>query len=253
LILGESREDPRDRADREAEAMLAEAQTQAQTIREQARQEGYEAGYQSGQEEGRAASQARVEAACDNLGRALKVLDLARAGILAVMENEMVALVQAACDRILLAPEAVDPALVKRVVREAVLKLGETERVTVSLHPDDLALVREFRPRLLEEMAGLTRLDTRSDPSLRPGDCRVDSADSHVDATLESRRRHIFQLLSETLSQGQRPDMNQILEEALELDAAHQEPPASPTGAPDDRQAASAPPAPEAQTEPEDW
>jgi flagellar assembly protein FliH len=241
LVLEESQEDPREKAERQAAAMLEEAQAQAQAIGEQARQEGYQAGYQAGQEDGLAAGQARVEAACDNLARALKVLQVAKASILEVMEGEMVALVQAACDRILLAPEAVDPALVRRVVREAILRAGEAERMVVTLHPDDLDLVRQFRPRLLEEISGLTRLDLRPDPSLRPGDCRVDSPTSHVDATLESRRQRIFDLLAEPLHQGQRPDLAGILDRALQGQDA---PPPKPVS-----DASPASPAPAAQGE----
>ncbi len=258
LLADQPMEDPRVSAEDQAREMLASAQAEATGIRQQAQREGYEEGYQKGYqtglEEGMVASRARVEAACDNLGRALGVLDKARAGILGVMETEMMALVQAATDRILLAPEAIEPALVRRVVHEAVLRVAEAERMVVRLHPDDLAHVREFRARLIEDLGGMANLELRPDPSLRPGDCVVDTPTAQIDATLESRRRQIFKLLSDSFRQGQRMDLERVLERALEPPAAD-----SPSAAPASPAATTpavaptfAPPA-EVPSELEDW
>jgi flagellar assembly protein FliH len=220
LIVDKPQEDPRLSAERQAQEMLAAAQAEAQAIRQQAQREGhdegYQKGYKTGQEDGLVASKAKVEAACDNLGRALAVLDQARAAILGLMETEMVALAQAATDRILLAPEAVDPALVRRAVHEAVLRVVDAERLTVRLHPEDLANVREFRESLLGDLGGLKHLELRPDPNLRRGDCVVDSPTAQVDATLATRRQRIFDLLADAFRQGQRLDMEQVLERALE-------------------------------------
>ena len=126
--------------------MLAAAQGQASFIRQTAQEEGYQAGYQTGLEEGTVASKARIEAACDNLSRALITMERARHGVLLVMEEEIVALVQATIDRILLAPGAVDPDLVRRVVRQAIERVSQAERLSVRLNADNLERVREFAP-----------------------------------------------------------------------------------------------------------
>jgi flagellar assembly protein FliH len=270
VLMDKPQEDPRISAERQAQEMLSTAQAEAEATRQRAQREGYEEGYQkgykTGQDEGLVASKARVEAACDNLGRALGVLDQARAALLGMMETEMVALAQAATDRILLAPEAVDPALVRRAVHEAVTRVVEAERLTVRLHPEDLAHVREFRERLLDDLGGLKHLELRPDPVLRRGDCVVDSPTAQVDATLETRRKRIFDLLADAFRQGQRLDMDQVLEEALEQALAHasqapaaaadtqavsaaSEAPATPATV----QAAAPAPAPAAASELEDW
>lgn len=185
-------ENPLETTQRQADELMASAQGQAQEIRRQAQEEGYQTGYQSGLKEGIVASKARIEAACDNLGRALTALERARAGVLAMMEPEIVALVQAAVERILLSPGAVDPALIRRVVREAVSRVNQAERVAVRLNPDDLERVREFRPKLLEGMGRLKYLDLIADGELRPGDCLVEGPHSQVDATMATRRQRIF-------------------------------------------------------------
>ncbi|MFH1034940.1 MAG: FliH/SctL family protein, partial [Pseudomonadota bacterium] len=204
IYLQEKPENPLEVAQRQADEMLASAQGQAADIRQKSQEEGYQAGYASGLEEGLVASKARIEAACDNLGRATAALERARAGVLLVMEQEIIALVQAVSDRILLAPGAVDPDLIRRVVREAIGRVSQAERLAVRLNPDDLERVREFRPRLLEGMGRLKYLDLLADPELRPGDCLVDGPQAQVDATLATRRGRIFQLLEETFHQSPR-------------------------------------------------
>ncbi|MBI5524336.1 MAG: hypothetical protein HY910_17050 [Desulfarculus sp.] len=215
IYLQERPENPLEVAQRQADKLLASAQGQATAIRQKSQDEGYQSGYQAGLEEGVVASKARIEAACDNLGRALTVLERAREGILAVLEEEIIALVQAVTDRILLAPGAVDPDLIRRVAREAISRVAEAERLTVRLNGDDLERLREFRPRLLEGMGRLKYLDLVADPALRPGDCLVDGPQSQVDATLATRRQRIFSLLEETFHQAQRLDLAAALDQAL--------------------------------------
>ncbi|MBI4800289.1 MAG: hypothetical protein HY794_16480 [Desulfarculus sp.] len=242
IYLQERPENPLEVAQRQADELMASAQGQATAIRQKSQEEGYQTGYQAGLEEGVVASRARIEAACDNLGRALTILERAREGVLSVLEEEIIALVQAVTDRILLAPDAVDPDLIRRVAREAIGRVAQAERLTVQLNGDDLERVREFRPRLLEGMGRLKYLDLVADPDLRPGDCLVEGPQSQVDATLATRRRRIFNLLEETFHQAQRLDLAAALDQALAgpTPAAGDAP--APQAAPVPRPAAAQPP-----------
>ena len=247
----ETPENPLETAQRQADELLASVQGQAAAIRRQSQEEGYQTGYQTGLEEGIVASKARIEAACDNLGRALGALERVRAGVLSVLEEEIIALVQAVTDRIMLAPGAVDPDLIRRVVREAIGRVSQAERLAVRLNPDDLERVREFRPRLIEGMGRLKYLDLVSDPELRPGDCLVEGPQSQVDATLATRRQRIFALLEETFHQSPPLDLAAALGEALAAgpEPAAAPPPAATAAPPDPAPAAEAAPLPEL----EDW
>lgn len=65
---------------------------------------------------------------------------------------------------------------VERTVQSAVERLGMHQPLTIFLPPDDLQLLRE---RLLTQpdSAFLTSCELRTDPTLGPGDCRVEAAD----------------------------------------------------------------------------
>lgn len=262
IYLQEKPENPLEVAQRQADQMLSEAQGQAAAIRQRSQEEGYQTGYQAGLEEGTVASRARIEAACDNLGRALTALERAREGVLSVLEEEIIALVQAVSDRILLAPGAVDPDLIRRVVREAIGRVAQAERLAVRLNGEDLERVREFRPRLLEGMGRLKYLDLVADPDLRPGDCLVEGPQSQVDATLATRRERIFKLLEETFHQAQRLDLAAALDQALaqapaaqagQTSAAQDAPAPRPAAPPQAPPAAPAAAAAAASPELEDW
>ncbi|MCA1905771.1 MAG: hypothetical protein LDL11_04165 [Desulfarculus sp.] len=206
---------PLEAAQEQARELLEQAQAQAQALLEKAREQGYQEGYAAGEEEGRAAARARIEAAVDNLGRIVKILDSVRAGILAVMEEEIVGLVQAACDRVLMSATAADPGLVRRVVREAIARLNQAERLTVRVNPEDLKQVQEQRPELLKEFGELKQLEVKADPEVAPGGCLVDSANAQVDASLATRRQQVLTCLTEAFHRAGGLAMDELLEQAL--------------------------------------
>ncbi len=219
LVYGGRQEDPRDRAERQATsimekadqdstAMVAEAQGQAEGIRNQA----YEEGYQQGHEEGLNAAKALVQAAADNLSRALTKLDQARAEVMSGLEGEIIGVVQAVCDQIFATPDAVPAGVIKQVVREAVGRLLEYERVTVRLSQKDISTIEAFRPELLKTFTELGRLNLLPDPELGPGECVVETPNATVDATLDTRRERVFKALEETLKGNEPLDLNPVLE-----------------------------------------
>ncbi len=220
LVYGGRQEDPRDRARRQAKALMAKAEEESAALVEEAkgqaegiRRQAYEEGYQKGHEEGLNAAKALVEAAADNLARALTALDRVRADILAGLEGEIVGLVQAVCDRVFATPGAVPAGVIKQVVKEAVGRLLEFEKVTVRLSQKDMATIEEFRPELLKAFTELGRLNLLADAELAPGDCVVDTPTARVDATLDTRRRRVFQALEEALKGNEPLDLSPVLEE----------------------------------------
>jgi flagellar assembly protein FliH len=217
LVYGGRQEDPRDRARREAQALMEKAQSEssglvegAQGEAESIRREAYQKGYDEGHQEGMAAARAMMTAAADNLGRAAEALESARAGVLAGLEAELVGLVQAACDRVLGLPEAAPQRLVKEVVVQAIARLLDLEKVTVRVSPKDVATLEEHRPEVLKRFTDLGRLNLVADQELKPGDCRVETPTAEVDATLDTRRRRVCEALSEALQSGQPLDLEPL-------------------------------------------
>jgi flagellar assembly protein FliH len=219
LVYGGRQEDPRDRAERQAAEIMEKAEQDSTALVEEAtgqaegiRNQAYEEGYQQGHEEGLNAAKALVQAAADNLSRALAKLDQARAEVMNGLEGEIIGLVQAVCDQIFATPDAVPDGVIKQVVREAVGRLLEYERVTVRLSQKDMSTIEEFRPELLKTFTELGRLNLLPDPDLSPGECLVETPNARVDATLDTRRQRVFKALVETLKGNEPLDLNPVLE-----------------------------------------
>lgn len=234
LATGEKQEDPRAVAEREARQMVAQANDQAKSIQQQAYDQGYEEGYQLGQSEGRTATEVMIKTASQNLTQALQVLDQARARVLASMEQELVALVAATTDMVLMTPGAVDKKIIQKVVSQAAAKVAKAERLKVRLHPEDLKVVQEFQPQAGDLAESLEYIDLVADPTLGRGDCVVDTTSCQVDATLATRRDRLLRLLEDTLHAGQPVDFSHLAGPTVE-------------SAPQDE----APPDPQPQPEPE--
>jgi flagellar assembly protein FliH len=220
LVYAGRQEDPRDRAQREAQGIMEKAQSEsaglvegAQAEAEGIRQKAYEEGYQQGHQEGMAAAQAMMNAAADNLGRAAEALASARALVMAGLEAEVVGLVQAACDRVLCSPGAAPEGLVKGVVLQAIGRLLDLEKVTVKVSPKDVSTLEEHRPAVLKTFTDLGRLNLVTDEGLKPGECKVETPTAQVDATLDVRRRRVFEALSEALQSGQPADLEPLAAE----------------------------------------
>ena len=88
----------------------------------------------------------------------------------------------------------VKPDLVLSVVKEAVASLpGVDQQTTIHLHPSDAALLR----KLAESDQTLNELPWKivEDVRLERGGCRLETAATEVDATLETRWRRIIAAL----------------------------------------------------------
>jgi flagellar assembly protein FliH len=215
--------DPRQQAAEQAERITSRAEQKVQEAEGQVAQikkEAYDKGFEQGLGEGKAASQARIAAACDNLGRAVEAIDLAKANLLGNLEAELIALVQAVVDRIFLIEGAVHPELIKHVARSSISRLAESDTLTLTLCSSDMEVVEEFAPLLKKGMVGLKHVNLVPDDNLHPGDCKVISADAQVDSTLATRKERIFQILEDTLQSGQALDLGEYIDKtppAVEL------------------------------------
>ncbi len=117
-----------------------------------------------------------AEAARAELGRLLVLLDDAGRRSATDTEDALGQLAEGATalaleisDAILERARTTDPAAVLVPVRAALLELAGDSRLRLHLHPDDLAMLRgagELPPSV----------DCRPDPTLAPGDCRVESS-----------------------------------------------------------------------------
>lgn len=140
------------------------------------REAGREAGYQEGIAAAREQAQ-RLAGVLDALAEPVGQLD-------DEAEQELMHLVFQVAQQVIRREIQTQPGEVMAVLREAMAVLPMSAReVTVRLHPDDAAFVRESWGD--EEQGGSWRV--AEDHGVSRGGCVVQSASSRIDATLEKR------------------------------------------------------------------
>jgi flagellar assembly protein FliH len=173
---------------------------EVERIYQQARDEGYAAGrkegYDAGYAEGQTAGYAEGKARGDQEAARLTALGVSFAAALDSLEQQMagdllsLALTmtkQMLRETLRIKPEALLPA-----VQEAMGGLlPNAGHPTLTLHPDDAALVREH---LASDLAQLPWRIVE-DGKMERGGCRVESDSGEVDATLESRWKSLNEAL----------------------------------------------------------
>jgi flagellar assembly protein FliH len=180
------------------EAVLAVAQAEALGILQDAevqRAAGYQAGYAEGMEQARIAAFAEVEStiaalrgAEAGLAHRIEELDGEAGPAAAALAIEIAA-------RVLRAEVSVRPERVLDVVRGAMRRAVDRERLMVRVNPDDLAICREAAPDLLQNTGGIGRLDFFDDQRVTRGSCILETNSGDVDATFESQLERIHEAL----------------------------------------------------------
>lgn len=165
-------------------------------IQQQARQEGYQEGYQEGLMQGReqgyreGGEEAQLEAQRLNglltqVNEAVQQLDQA-------MAQQMLSLALGIARQMMRQALLVRPELVLPVVQEAISSLPQAnQHPQLILHPQDAALVRSC----LEADLAHGHWRVVEDSQITPGGCRLETAQSELDATLESRWQRVLEAL----------------------------------------------------------
>lgn len=148
-----------------------------EALEQQAREEGFAAG----RAEGLAAARAQTE---QQMARLLALYEAAARPLEALDERtaqELVRLATVIARRVVDAELKHSPELIAQTVREGVKALPSASReLRITLHPDDLALLRELG--MVE-----THWQLSADPTLARGDCMMDSGRSRLDLRLDTR------------------------------------------------------------------
>lgn len=187
-----------------AAALVAAAGAEADNVRREAYDDGFRQGFDEGQARGEAAGleQARGELT-DAAAQAERILSEAQRQAdeaFAAAERKVVELALAVASKVLGREVAENPMVVLPLVKEALTKVEDQERISIRVHPSTYELVLAARPEL---QAGLTRagiVTVVGDGSLKEGDCIVETPFGTVDARIDTQLELVKAALRELLS-----------------------------------------------------
>jgi flagellar assembly protein FliH len=150
----------------------------------QAYQEGFAAGYGEGK--------GKVDAELARMAQLMSALDGALSQFDETLSQNLLSLALDIAKQMLREALRVKPELVLPVIREAVSSLPQaSQHPHLKLHPDDAALVRSL---MADEMSHF-HWKLIEDGRVERGGCRVETANSEIDATMESRWKRVLAAL----------------------------------------------------------
>jgi flagellar assembly protein FliH len=155
---------------------------EAESIRQLAHQEGHAAGYAAGIEQARSEA-AQIHAVLQGIHNELNQLDGQVTQSLLDLSLEIAR--KMVCETLRVKPE-----VILAIVSDAISNLPHfNQNAHLILRPEDAELVRKHMGEQLSH-AGWKIF---TDPQIKPGGCRVETAHSNVDATTEARWKHIVE------------------------------------------------------------
>jgi flagellar biosynthesis/type III secretory pathway protein FliH len=171
--------------------VLAEARAEAERKVHEAYQEGLRRGMEAGQE----AFEASLAQCVQALHEAAEAIAAHRLSFIDSVEPQVISLTRQLTERIARHAWAQNPERIQESVREALGQLADAQQLTVRLHPDDMAALREHQVQLLEEFPGVASLSLLADDTITPGGCVIASAQMQADARLETILARVLEAL----------------------------------------------------------
>ncbi len=158
-------------------------------------QEAYEQGFSAGEEAGRALGLRKLDPTEKLLLKMIQEINGLKMLILKETEEDMLTIALAVARRILGQEIRLDPGILLNTIQKAIKKIGQTEKITVRLHPDDFEMLAQDVDGMIHPLHKDIVLQFEADIGLSLGDCIVEGEERIVDA----RRQQQFNLLEETL------------------------------------------------------
>ena len=166
----------------ERAAILAAARDEAEVKVREAYEEGYRRGEQKAIDE----FQARAGEATQVFEQAAEAVRLARENFMEQLAPQVVSIARAVSERVALRECQSDPDLIARVAREALGHVASSQTITIIVNPEDMAIVQEHKPELIEAYARIEEIHLVADDSIERGGCQIDAQSTIVDASFQA-------------------------------------------------------------------
>ena len=185
-----------DKATAESEKIVNDTKAEAKELLDKVQKEGYDAGYKDGKAKGIKDGREKIEdelkaiirQANDKAQKTLRDAKEQTAEYFIRAEDDIVAVVVMAIEKILPQHFLDSPQVILPVVREAIKHVRDQKEVKVHVDPDSYDLVlmarAEFQSMLTD---GTATVEVISDDALKPGDCVIETPNGGVDARLSTQ------------------------------------------------------------------
>lgn len=155
-----------------------------------------------GRQEGLTTAEQRFEMTTRALTKALEDVSRLRDSLAQSGSQDMLRLVMAVAEQVILRSVAADPAVIVSIIEKALQASVRADSYQVFINPAELDVVTEQKPLFLASISGMKNISFTADPQIARGGCRVDSELGNVDATIETQLAAIRSALDEAIVAG---------------------------------------------------
>ncbi len=176
---------------RQAAQIVVEAQQQAEAVRKRAEEEGRQAAMRAAEKVLDEKVGQRMQTLIPALEKAIREITDAKQSWLAHWERGAVQLSASIAKKIIRREISRDPQITLGLVREALEMISADSSLRIVLHPDDLATLGGQVEALLQRCRRTGAAEMIADPTMEPGDCKVETAFGAVDQRIEAQLERI--------------------------------------------------------------
>lgn len=195
------------RAQADAEHIVAHAHARATKLvdeasvagHEEGHRKGYTEGCQKGREQGRVEaieeSRSDIEHLIESWSRALDDFEQIRQTLQVQARQDVLQLALNIAQRIVYRIVEYDPSVIADQLAEAIKLTASKTAIIVTVHPADLERSREILPEIANRLADGADITVLTDAQLSPGGCIIRAGQGEVDATIETQITRITEAL----------------------------------------------------------
>jgi len=158
--------------------------------------EATERGHADGFEAGRAEALGELQSVIDAARAALSAIEAERDRVVETVETATTELGIRIAEQILGGRIEARPEVVVEIVRGALRRLVDRERVTVLVNPDDLDAMRAAAPELVAELGGVEHCEVQAERRVARGGAIVRTVEGEIDATIGCKLDRVRELLA---------------------------------------------------------
>lgn len=178
-------------AEAAAERLIVEAQQEAQHLKHEAIEQGQMLGYEEGKQQGYSETERLLHDAAHIVEHAKKE----RQEIIEQCEKDILELALAVAARVIHTEITINHDIVLAVVKDAIRKAKDQERVVIRVNPDDFEIVAEEKVNLRALVGREIGMDVRGDIGVDPGGCVIETDYGTIDARIDTQMETVKKAL----------------------------------------------------------
>ena len=173
-------------------AAAIQLETERETVLEEARASGHAEGFAAGQQE----AYAQLLPAVQALKEAAAGVDAEREAVSTAVEAAAVELAIKVAEQVLAGQLEAQPSIVIDIVRGALRRLVDRERVAVLVNPEDLDLMRAATPEIVAELGGIEHCEVQAERRVARGGAIVRTSEGEIDATIQTKLDRVREVIA---------------------------------------------------------